>query len=208
MRTIARSLIGLAFAASWLWPTGATAQKVSYDFRQQQDFSRPRTFAFRSIPSTQSDTRQNTTYDSPFVDERTDIAIAEQLARRGWTRDDANPDVYVVTRRTFKTEYTTYGSYWGPYYWPAGWWGGYPYGWGDLYWRYGWSVWDPGPTYTVESIRGTLTVDLEAADTGQLLWRGVGTKHVHESSKPSSRTRHVNDEVEDIFKKFPPPARN
>jgi hypothetical protein len=203
MRTIARSLIGLAIAVSSFWPAVAAAQKVSYDFRQHKDFARPKTFAFKNLPAVRPDTRQaTTTYDSPFVDERTNVAIATQLEQRGWTRNDENPDVVVVTRRTFWKQYTAYGPYWGPYYSPAGWWGPYPSGWG-----YGWTTWAPGPVYMVEQLRGTLTVDLEDSATGRLMWRGVGEKHVHESSNSSSRTRHVDDQVQDIFKKFPPLAK-
>jgi hypothetical protein len=197
MRTIARSLIGLAIAAL-SWPAVASAQRASYDFRQHEDFARPKTFAFKNVPAVRPDSRQTTTFDTPFIDERTNAAIAAQLEQRGWTRNDESPDVYVVTRRTFWKEYTTYGPYWGPYYSPAGWWGPYPYGWG-----YGWSTWGVDPLYAVEEIRGNLTVDLEDAASGRLLWRGVGEKHVHERSKPSSRVRHVNDQVDDIFKKFP-----
>lgn len=202
MRTIARSLIGLAMAAASLWPVAAAAQKVGYDVRQQVELARPKTFGFKNLPAVRPDTRQTTTFDSPFIDERTNAAIAAQLEQRGWTRNDEHPDVVVVTRRTFWKEYTTYGPYWGPYYSPAGWWGPYPYGWG-----YGWSTWGTDSIYAVEELRGSLTVDLEDAATGRLMWRGVGEKHVHERSKPSSRVKHVNDQVQEIFKKFPPPPR-
>jgi hypothetical protein len=35
----------------------------------------------------------------------------------------------------------------------------------------------------------------------------VGSKGVHEHSTASSRTKHVNDEVADIFEHFPPSVR-
>lgn len=203
MRSLAHSLIGLAIAASSLWPAVAAAQKTSYDFRQNSDLTRPRTFAFKILPAVRPDARQTAaTYDSPFIDEHTNVAIAAQLAQHGWTRNDEKPDVYVVTRRTFWKEYTTYGPYWGPYYSPAGWWGPYPYGWGA-----GWTTWGGDSVYAVEEIRGALTVDLEDAATGRLMWRGVEEKHVHHRSTPSSRARHVDDQVQDIFKKFPPVAK-
>jgi hypothetical protein len=204
MRAIVRTMIGLAVAASSLAPAVATAQKSSYDFRQNVDFSRPRTFAFKHPRAASVRPDGNTIYDSPFVDERTNLAIAAQLQRRGWTHDDDNPEVLIVTRRTFKAEYTFYGPYWGGYNWPTAWWGPY-YGWrGPGYVdRLGlWDAW--GPVYVDETIRGILTVDLEDAASEQLLWRGVGSKTVHEHSKPSSRIKHVNDEVSDIFEHFPP----
>jgi len=204
MRSLARSFIGLAIVAAALSPAVATAQKTSYDFRRNADFDGPKTFAFKGSRVAPTTTAKTTTYDSPFVDERTNVAIAAELQRRGWTRDDDNPEVYVITNRTFRTEYTMYSPYWNSYYWPTGWWG--PYGWG-AYNGYGYGAWDWGAMYTQETIRGTLAIDLEDAASGELMWRGVGSKHVHESSKPSRRVRHVNEEVADIFKHFPPGAR-
>ena len=189
MSTIARSLIGLAIAASSLWPTAAAAQK-GYDVRRNADLTRPRTFAFK--------------IDGTLVDESTNSAIAMELERRGWTRTDDNPEVYVVTRRIFQKEYTAYSPFWGPYYQSAGWWGPFPY---PYYSRpgEGWAEWDrSGAVYTKETIRGTLTVDLENAATGALLWRGVGTRDAHEHSTASRQTTHVNHEVEHIFEHFPP----
>ena len=189
MSTIARSLIGLAIAASSLWPIAAAAQKGS-DARRNADLTQPRTFAFKT--------------DSTVADESTDSAIAMELERRGWTRTDDKPEIYVVTRRTFHKEYAAYGPFWGPYYQSAGWWGPFPY---PYYSRpgEGWAEWDRnGSIYTEEKVRGTLTVDLENAATGALLWRGVGTRDVHEHSKASRQTTHVNHEVEHIFERFPP----
>jgi len=164
MSTVARSLIGLAIAASSLWPTAAAAQK-GYDFRQSANLTRPRTFAFKS--------------DSSLVDEGTNIAIAEELERRGWTRRDDNPEVFVVTRRIFTKAYSTYGPFWAPSYASAGWWGPYPYP-NYAPWSSGWTTGESDSLYTVETIRGTLTVDLQSAAIGALLWRGVGTRDAHD----------------------------
>ena len=204
---IAPSLIGLAIAAAALCPPSAAAQKTSYDVRRHSDFSQTKTFAFKKLPAARPDTTgQTITYDGPAVDEQTNIAITTELERRGWKRDDGSPDVYVVTRRTFQKEFKTYTPFWGPYYSPAGWWGPYPY----PYYPHagpGWETWDGGPIYTVEKIRGTLTVDVEDVVTGALMWRGLATKHVYEAPNAATRTKRVNDEVADIFKNFPPSRR-
>ncbi|HUK34613.1 MAG TPA: DUF4136 domain-containing protein [Vicinamibacterales bacterium] len=197
MRTIARGSIGVVLTVLSFVPAVAAAQKVSYDFRQHQSLLRPRTFAFKPV-KTPDTAEQTTIYDSPFMDERTDIAIAVQLEQRGWTRDDDNPEVYVVTRRTTTEQTTFYGPYWSAFAWPWG--GSYPqYGYGLGAWDLGW-----GPVIAQETLRGVLTIDLEQVSNGTLLWRGVGSKHLDLSSKPSSRTKHVNDEVSDIFRYFPP----
>jgi hypothetical protein len=200
MRTIPRVLIGLAVAFSALLAATAQAQKVTYDIRRTQNFAGLHTYTFKDAPTTTNTPEGATAYDSPLIDERIRAAVATQLEMRGFRRDDQHPDVYVVTQRTYKTEYSFYGGYgWGP--WPAGFWG--PYGWNTHYgigWV-GWSGW--GPMYADETIVGRTTVDLQSAATGQLIWRGVAEKHVHESSKPSRRDKRINDAVEDIFKKFP-----
>jgi len=209
MRTIVRSLIALALAVSSSWSGVVAAQKVSFDVRQNVDFTRPKTFAFKTtIPAARPVPRQTTPYDSAFVDEHTNIAIAAQLQRRGWTQVATTPEVYVVTSRAFTTEYKTYAPYWGPYYLPAASWGPYPYPTPYPYANgrssFGTSTtWEAVPVYAVEKVQGTLTVDLEDATTHRLLWRGVATKHVYETTDPSVRTKRVNDQVGDVFKNFP-----
>jgi hypothetical protein len=194
-------LIGLAVIVFSLAPVAATAQRSFYDFRKSVDLSRPRTFAFKNLgtAAAQADSK----YDAAFIDERTDIAIAAQLERRGWTQTNEHPDFYIITRRTYTTEYTTYGPYWSGYNTPTAWWGPY-YGWnGPVYVdRNGlWNSW--GPIYLDEDVRGTLAIELENAANGHLVWRGVGTRDVHEHSRESKQTKHVNHEVADIFEHFP-----
>jgi hypothetical protein len=190
MRTIPRLCIGVAASIAALLPIRALAQD-SYDYRRNVNFGSFKTFAFKETPPMAPDAYQTTTYDSPLMRERTNAAIAAQLQARGMRQVDSHPDIYVVTHRTYKMDYTYYGGYgWGPG------WGYYGAGWGGWY--------DPG--YVYEELRGTLTVDLEDAKNGALLWRGVETKHVHQTSKPSRRDHHVNEEVTDVFKHFPMPG--
>jgi hypothetical protein len=197
MKTAARILIGLAISVTPLLTSAALAQRTGSDYSSQQPFGAPRTFTFKQSAGPETTTEKTSLYDSPFVKERTEAAIAAQLERRGWTRNDKTPDVIVSATRTFRKDYTVYNSGWGPY------WGG-PYGWGGYGW---WGYWDGWPGwnswYTVEEITGILTVDLEDAETGQLLWRGVGEKEVHNHKSLEHRVEHVNDEVTDVFKKFP-----
>ena len=51
---------------------------------------------------------KTTTYDGPLVRERTNAAIAAQLESRGMRHVNENPDVYIVTRRSFELEYTSF----------------------------------------------------------------------------------------------------
>jgi hypothetical protein len=186
MRRFSRLCIGLASAASLL--SSVALAQDSYDVRRNVNFAEIKTFAFKATPPMEPVAEKTTTYDSPLVVERTHAAIAAQLESRGMRRDDQHPDVYVVTHRTYKMEYIYFGG--GPYAW----------GWGAPY--YG--GYNGG--YVNEELRGTLTVDLEDAKTGELLWRGVETKRVHQSSKPSKTDKYVYDQVEDACKHLPIPG--
>lgn len=194
MKRIDRILIGLAVAMLLAAP--AAAQKISYDIGDA-DFSGMRTFAFKDSPVDDSTARSTTTYDSPLITERTHAAIAAQLEARGLRQVDRNPDMYVSTHRIFKTEYEVYG-YGSPY------WGlGYGWGWGPYYAGWGGPWYGGNSWYVDERIIGTLVVDVENARTGELMWRGLAEKHVHEHASPEHRIKRVNKEVDKMFEKFP-----
>jgi hypothetical protein len=191
MKTIPRVFTGLAISVVGLVSSAALAQD-SYDVRRNTNFAAIRTYAFKDTAPMAPYEEKTTTYDSPIQRERTNAAIAAQLDARGLKRDDEHPDVYIITRRSYYTEYTYYGGYgWGPYYGTA---------YGPAYPYSGWVGWD-GDVYA--DLRGVLTVDVVDAKEGALLWRGVENKHVHQSSKPQRRDRRVTEEVADVFKHFP-----
>jgi hypothetical protein len=163
----------------------ALAQKVTYDIHRGQDFSQIRTFSMKEAPPADVEASKTTAYDSPIVQQNTNAAVAAQLQARGLTRDDAHPDVYVTTHRSFQTEYTA----WGSPGWGYGYWGGYYGGYGSYY---------------VEPIVvGTLIVDITNADTGELVWRGISERDAHPMSSPNHRLERINKEVYKIFKKYP-----
>jgi len=201
MIRIDRILIGLAVAMLLTAP--ASAQKVSYDVGDA-DFTGIKTFAFKNAPVDDSTTDQNA-YDSPLVTERTHAAIAAQLEARGLRQDTAHPDIYVTTRRVFKTETTVYAS---PYGYDGPFWGGglgYAYGWRyDPYYT-GWGpTYDRGTYYWLdERLMGTLVVDVANARTGELMWRGLAEQPVHEHASPEQHSKRVNKEVDKMFEKFP-----
>lgn len=178
-----RLLIGVMLGG--LLPALATAQSVTSDYEPTQDFSRLKTYSFKDVQRT----------DNPFVDERIAAAVAAQLGARGLTRDDRDPDVWVVVRQTFDTQpkYTIYGSPWG-----------YGYGWGyPGFYGYDWNPW-----YTTVEVKyitvGTLTVDLKDAASDRLVWRGTSVKTVHPTAKPSKVEKRINRRVSKMFDNYPP----
>ena len=114
--------------------------------------------------------------------------------RKGLTKVDANPDVFVVYHTSFdkQKDISTFSSGYG---------GGYgPYGWG---WGGGWA----GGTTTTQVrdiLMGTLVIDIADAKKGQLAWRGMGTKEVDMQAKPEKRDKSINNAVKKIFKNYPP----
>jgi hypothetical protein len=162
----------------------AFAQDVSYDVQRGQDFSELRTFTITETP------RANVTASQPWwaseraIDrQNTDAAVAAQLEARGFKRDDAHPDVYVTTHRTVQTEVWKYG--WS--------------GWGDD----DWSHYGYGSDYLDSTVASTLFIDVTSADTGELLWRGIGMRHMHITSSPKDRLERINKEVRKVFKNYP-----
>ena len=170
-------------------------QQAAYDIRRGDDLSRLRTFGFKAVTPSGSVAEETTTYDSVLMDDRINAAIAAQLESRGLQRDDQHPDAWVIVHRTF-TEASRF------YPFPDPW---FANGWG---WPYAGSRWifeqaTLGRVYTRETIRGTLKIDLQDAKSGALMWRGVGDKRAHQTSKPSHRAKRVDGEVEEIFELFP-----
>ena len=185
MTSVAR-IVAIGSAVAML-SAPALAQKVTYDTNRTADFSQVRTYSFKEGPPIDAEAYKTTAYDSPIVRQNTNAAVARQLEARGLRRDDAHPDVFITTRRSFQTEYQGWGS--------PGW--GYGYGyWGGYYGGYG--------SYYLEPIVvGTLIVDVTDADTGELMWRGLSQRDMHPTSKPEHRLERINKEVYKIFKKYP-----
>ncbi len=166
-----------------LLPAAAMAQKVSYDYDKTATFAAFKTYAHKD----------GTKVGQPLIDDRIVAAIDTQMAAKGFTKVEANPDVFVVYHTTFEKEkdISTYSSGYG---------GGYgPYG-----WRYG-GAWGGSTTTTVRDIlMGTLVVDIADARKGELAWRGIGVKEVKTDAKPEKRDKSINDAMKKIFKNYPP----
>ena len=158
----------------------ALAQKTSYDFDKTADFSRFKTYTLK----------EGTNVGDPLIDRRFVSAIEAQLKEKGFTRDDANPNVVVVYHVAFDKEkdITSYST--GVGYGPYG------YRWGG-----GWGTTD---VRVREILMGTLVIDIADAGKQEVVWRGVGVKEVDTQASPERRDRNINSAVEKILKNYPP----
>ena len=177
--------IAVAALAILLAPTLAAAQKTSYDYSKDADFSSFKTYAFKD----------GTKVGQQLIDERIVSAIEAQLAEKGLTKS-ANPDVFVVYHVAFdnQKDISTYSSGYGGY-------GAYGWGWGG-----GWA----GGTTTTQVrdiVVGTLVIDMADAKKSQVAWRGMGVKEVKTQAKPEQRDKSINEAVKKIFKNYPPKVK-
>ncbi len=99
MTSVAR-IVAIGSAVAML-SAPALAQKVTYDTNRTADFSQVRTYSFKEGPPIDAEAYKTTAYDSPIVRQNTNAAVARQLEARGLRRDDAHPDVFITTRRSF-----------------------------------------------------------------------------------------------------------
>jgi hypothetical protein len=172
-----------------LLPAAAMAQKVSYDYNKEATFATYKTYAHKD----------GTKVGQQLIDDRIVAAIDTQMAAKGFTKSETNPDVFVVYHTSFdkQKDISTFSSGYG---------GGYgPYGWG---WGGGWGGGMATTNTTVRDIlMGTLVVDIADAKKGQLAWRGMATKEINTQANPEKRDKSINKALEKVFKNYPPKVK-
>ena len=176
-----------ALAALVVAPVLLTAQKVSYDYEKSANFAAFKTYA----------QKDGTKVGQQLIDDRIVAAIDTQMAAKGFTKAESNPDVVVIYHVAFDKEkdISTYSSGYGGGYGPYG------YGWGG-----GWA----GGTTTTQVrdiVVGTLVIDMADAKKNQLAWRGMGVKEINTQANPEKRDKSINESVKKIFKNYPPKVK-
>jgi hypothetical protein len=174
----------IASLAMIVAPALLLAQKVSYDYNKSSNFASFKTYA----------QKDGTKVGQPLIDERIVAAIDTELAAKGLTKSESNPDVFVVYHVAFdkQKDISTFSSGYGGGYGPYG------YGWGG--------GWAGGTTQTQvrDILIGTLVVDIADAQKKQMVWRGIATKQVDAQTKPEKRDKNIANAMKKIFKNYPP----
>src|SRR5512144_2762725 len=124
---------------------GCSTVKTSADYEPSTDFSKYKRWSWKEDGSIQD----------PIISKRIQTVLGNELAKKGLTRSDENPDLWVAVhaRLSTQTQVTSYNTGWG----------------------YGWR-WGGGgmSTATVQEVPvGTLIVDLADARQKELVWRGT-----------------------------------
>jgi Domain of unknown function (DUF4136) len=177
----------------------AFAVNVQVDYDHAADFSRYKTYNWINVGDSNVD---------QLFDQRITAALEEELAKKGFRRNETRPDVEVgfQAETSYDTQLITTGTDFGPY------WGGGPgWGWGLGYgFGYGYGYGAPGgyfsTTYALKIPVGTLTFSMFDPARKQLIFRGVATDTL--SDKPEKNTRKIQKAVIKMFQKYPYPPKS
>ena len=149
---------------------------VMQDYDPEYDFSKLKTFGFLPIPEEAGIDQLNA---NRFGD-----AIKNEMTAKGYTvSENADFGVALLFGKQTKTNITSYGYGYGPY------WGRY------------------GGTTNVDVSQydeGTLIIDVIDMNKKELVWRGTGTGVIDPNATVEERTANINNAVAQILAQFPP----
>jgi hypothetical protein len=149
---------------------------VMQDYDPEYDFSKLKTFGFLPIPEDAGIDQLNA---NRFGD-----AIKNEMTAKGYTvSENADFGVALLFGKQTKTNITSYGYGYGPY-------------WG----RYG----GTGNIDVSQYNEGTLIIDVIDMSKKELVWRGTGTGVIDPNATVEERTANINNAVAQILAQFPP----
>lgn len=185
MRPMALILLLLTVMAT----AGCSTVRVSQDYDPQADLSRFNTWQWRDTiqPST-GDIR----VDNPLLNKRLRRAVENHLADRNFSLAQGQPDLYLTYHLDIeqKIQSETYHSMVGVGYYYHPWYGGFD-----------------TETRIRQYDESRLIIDIRAADTDNLLWRGMGTYRLTTHKTPQKADAAVQNIVDQILFQFPPQSR-
>jgi hypothetical protein len=158
--------------------TGAAllfAADVKTDYSHSVDFGNYHTYSWLKVDA-----------GNPLWVDRIKRDVNSELTMKGWMEVPSGGDAAVSAfgathnQQSLQTFYDGFGGGWR--------WGGF----GP----------DLATTTTINTPVGTLVVDIFDAHSKQLIWRGTSEKTL--SDKPEKNEKKLEDQVNDMFKHFPP----
>jgi len=176
--------------------TACSTVKVSTDYDKSADFTALK--GFNWLPESAKAEKENAYLNNRIMDVRITKAIDKQLVVQGFSFSTA-PDFYVNYSITSekKTNIRTYNNYSG--YGPS-------WGWGIGYGHRGMSLSAHTETRVDEYQQGSLVIDVIDPTSLELIWRGIGSKRLPESTDAAEMDKLVAEVVKNILSKYPPKA--
>jgi Domain of unknown function (DUF4136) len=147
---------------------------------------------------------ENPLYKGDLIDNTIKQSIESELANRGMSRDDVNPDIYVLYHSYTQTSQGTgysplYSGYAPIYYTPMGYGVGYGWGYGfsSATYPYGYTFGGyPAPYFYTQE---TLTIDFIDAKSNKVVWRGSIDSDVTDTTHID---KTLSKDVHAIMKKY------
>ena len=166
-------------AAFLLMAACAYGQDVHYNYDRSANFATYKTYQWVEIPGGAVPDR--------LIDRAIKQAADEQLAQKGLTKVEENPDLYIAYQVVINLEKSV--DLWSTGTGPGGW-----GGWGDRTVR--------GQTSTVPV--GILLVDVYDVGKKQLVWRGDAIKTIDLKTDPDKNYKNLQKAMAKLFKNYPP----
>jgi Domain of unknown function (DUF4136) len=187
-RPLAFSVLGLGLLLGAGSCATTSRVGVSADFDHSVNFRAYTTWAWYPAQPVDTEGGPAKGYES-FLDKRIRTAVEQQLAQKGMSYSEKNPDVYVAySARVEDKQRANTGAY-GPYGYPFGW-----YGYGGFYNRGG---------YVTDYKAGTVILDFVDAKRKELAWRGQGQAQVDQQTISEAEVQRI---VTSILGNYPPGA--
>jgi len=174
--------------------TACSTVKVSTDYDQDANFSALKSFNW--LPESAKVEKESAYLNNRIMDVRITKAIDKQLVAQDF-KFATTADFYVNYNITSekKTDIRSYDNYSG--YGPS-------WGWGVGYGHRGMSLSAHTETRVDEYQQGSLIIDVIDPTSLELIWRGIGSKRLPESTDAAEMDKLVADVVKSILSKFPP----
>ena len=166
----------------------AFAGDVRTDYDHSINFTQYNTYSWGKVQTS-----------NPFYVSRIQQAVNQHLQAKGWQLMPTGGAVTIFAtdnirnQRQVQTMYDGLGGGWG-------------YGWGWRSWGWGGGWADPTYSTTTTTSRpvSNLVIDLFDGSSKKLLWRGLATEDL--SSNADKNTKMVDNDINNMFKNFPPKA--
>jgi hypothetical protein len=182
-------IFGIA-AALMLVAGVAYGQDVSYNYDQQADFTKYKTYKWVEVKGGDQ--------IDPLIAKQITAAFEKNLALKGLTKATGDTadlsiayQVAIDKEKQIQTWDTgMYGAGWGPRYY-----GGY-YGGGS------------STTTTSTIYVGSVALDMYDSAGKNLVWRGIASKQIDTKAKPEKREKNLDKGAAKMLKNYPPKKKS
>ncbi|QHJ08099.1 DUF4136 domain-containing protein [Hymenobacter busanensis] len=183
-RPAALAAVGLSLLLGAAGCASVPRVGVTSDFDHATNFRAYKTWSWYPEQPTDAEGGPAKGYNS-FFDKRMRVAVEAEMVRKGFTKVERNPDVFVAYSARVENKQQTNPAPYGPY--------GYPF------W-YGYGAFNR-PYQVTDYKAGNIIIDIVDAKRKELVWRGYGQSQVDNQNISEAE---VNRIVAGVLGDYPP----